>query len=867
MPRAIDLYGAAKITHDPTQRIDTAIGKLPPFDIQQIIDGFLTALKDLTGIDLTGIRDFLENLFGAIDWSNLPDAGDVWQFVVSTFIQPIIDIFDKIKDGLNAILGPLFGGVDFGDLPTPAEVWEAVMSAFVVPLNLFANLVGGLLNAAWIPGLDASKIISGLFPISRIGDLQDTLDLLQDGIDSIPGGQALIDKICNALGVSGTGHSVTDVYNALFAIPGGNIGSPIGAINVPGIDASKIISGTIAQSFLNIINIPGSIISGLLSGANIPLLDQSKVNGLGTIASNASTAQGNWASWLSGGSWADISESVADFLGTKETANTADATATTAQSTAQSTITQIFNKLGGNNVPTASQAQAAAAMAAAASTLSQLSASVSSLQNLLHGANGFSASVPFRQPEVTVFNTAGNFTFTLPPWFNPATDSLDVIVVGGGAGGGGGTNPVTSGPGGDSLFKVAGVTKVTGTGGAPVGPGSGFHPKGYSPGSQAYLDILYQGGGEAEVTEVGLAPGGGGGAGNFFGIKGEGGGAGGWGTVTLGPGTVSGALTGTVGSGGAGISGGFGAAAGAPGAVWIVARAAMPTSFTSMGTQILPTWKLNTGVALTDAMTAAATWSRMPPNGASGGYIIKIRSNSAGTNYVYLWVWVVGGVTNYEIGRVSSGTKFAWKTGTIGDAIPFNAFSLTSDNAWTFTASVNGNPFDSYTDGAHSSSMGASYRGGDWASSDSAAPGSIIQFAFLDTGTPARIVSASVATSQGTSSASYTDLATTGPSVTLTVPPSGEIVVDISSWLTTSTNLNVRGYMGFVLSGANTLAASDAQGASGWGVSTGGVVGTIGRRIHLTGLNPGTTTVKAVYKASAATATFYDRNIIVDPKP
>lgn len=150
MPRSYDL-NPVKITHHPTQRLDTALGKLPPFDVQQIIDGFLTALKDLTGIDLTGIRDFLENMFGSIDWSNLPDAGDVWQFVVTTFIQPIIDIVGQIGDALNSVLGPVFGGIDFNDLPTPAEVWQTVINTLLLPLNLLLG-PNSPLNAGHIFG-------------------------------------------------------------------------------------------------------------------------------------------------------------------------------------------------------------------------------------------------------------------------------------------------------------------------------------------------------------------------------------------------------------------------------------------------------------------------------------------------------------------------------------------------------------------------------------------------------------------------------------------------------------------------------------------------------------------------------------------
>ncbi|WP_207548632.1 hypothetical protein, partial [Mycolicibacterium fortuitum] len=167
MPRSYDL-NPVSITHHPTQRIDTAIGKLPPFDIQQIIDGFLTALKDLIGIDLTGIRDFLENMFGSIDWSNLPDAGDVWQFVVSTFIQPIIDIVGQIGDALNAVLAPIFGGIDFtGTLPTPAEVWQTVINTLMLPLNLLLG-PNSPLNALNIFGRLQLPQFGGGVPLSAL---------------------------------------------------------------------------------------------------------------------------------------------------------------------------------------------------------------------------------------------------------------------------------------------------------------------------------------------------------------------------------------------------------------------------------------------------------------------------------------------------------------------------------------------------------------------------------------------------------------------------------------------------------------------------------------------------------------------------
>lgn len=48
---------------------------------------------------------------------------------------------------------------------------------------------------------------------------------------------------------------------------------------IPGLDASKIISGKIAQTFLNITSVAANIISGILGAANIPGLDASKITG------------------------------------------------------------------------------------------------------------------------------------------------------------------------------------------------------------------------------------------------------------------------------------------------------------------------------------------------------------------------------------------------------------------------------------------------------------------------------------------------------------------------------------------------------------------------------------------------------------
>ncbi|WP_234797072.1 hypothetical protein [Mycobacteroides chelonae] len=639
----------------------------------------------------------------------------------------------------------------------------------------------------------------------------------------------------------------------------------------------------------------------------------------GTAGTNATTALGNWTSWLSGGSWANIAASVADFLGTRSTANTANTNATTAiadagaastaaadaKSSAQGAIdaginairntpgvvgqavegfaealalipTQMFNQFGGNNVPRASQEQANQAMAALVNTLNAQGAAISALQNILSDVGGFNESVTFRPAETTVFTGPGTAPWAPPPWAVSAEYAIAPAAGGGGCG-----------EGGSGQFGVGGYPAGWATGSFPLDPGA------YS---------IFAGGGGLGGQDEGLGFGDNGSPGDTStitspsgavvasvagGLGGEGARRGGSGqsgktinpqtlsafgdTFTAGSGGTGNAGAGGPGSGGAGGSGGFlgnytTGGTGGPAKIWLRARAGIPAQFTSMGTLILPTLKLNTGVAQTDSMTSAGQWRTVPPGGAAGGYMLIIRSNSTFTDYVYLRVWDVSGVTHYELGRVASGVKSAWRTGTIGAAVPFNAFTLTSDSARTFTVGVNGTAFDSYNDSGATSLMGPNYRGGGWASSDSTLPGSMSQFAFLDTGTPSRIVSGTVATAQGTASTAYADLTTTGPSVTLNVPASGELTIDVSASYSSGGAAAQTGYMGFMLSGANTLAAADSRAAYGRTV-TSGLFGTIARRFHLTGLNPGTTTVKAVYKTSTSTATFADRSLIVEPKP
>jgi hypothetical protein len=120
-------------------------------------------------------------------------------------------------------------------------------------------------------------------------------------------------------------------------------------------------------------------------------------------------------------------------------------------------------------------------------------------------------------------------------------------------------------------------------------------------------------------------------------------------------------------------------------------------------------------------------------------------------------------------------------------------------------------------------------------------------------------VTATVATSETTTSATYVDLTTTTDSVTLNVPSSGMVLVALYAALTNSA-ANYSN-VGFALSGANTVAAADTMALSFNGTSF-LVASAV---FQLTGLTPGSTTFKMKYDVTSGTGTFKNRRISVTP--
>lgn len=131
----------------------------------------------------------------------------------------------------------------------------------------------------------------------------------------------------------------------------------------------------------------------------------------------------------------------------------------------------------------------------------------------------------------------------------------------------------------------------------------------------------------------------------------------------------------------------------------------------------------------------------------------------------------------------------------------------------------------------------------------------------LKWGTPVTAGTAAVATSQGTASNTFTDLATTGPAVTIDVGPLGIAIVSFSFQKADAGG--VRPFtMHYAVSGANTIAANLTDCVSI-------VIAESGFRVHgvniLTGLTPGSTTFTAKYtnQFSATTVNFSNRRLSV----
>lgn len=109
---------------------------------------------------------------------------------------------------------------------------------------------------------------------------------------------------------------------------------------------------------------------------------------------------------------------------------------------------------------------------------------------------------------------------------------------------------------------------------------------------------------------------------------------------------------------------------------------------------------------------------------------------------------------------------------------------------------------------------------------------------------------ATAAGGPSTTSTSYVTLSG-GPAVTITTGSSALVIV--------GTEMGIKGYMSFAISGATTRAASDTTAL----VAIAGDIGA-SRTVFVTGLTPGVNTFTAMYKSFDGTSVIYgQRDLIV----
>lgn len=108
--------------------------------------------------------------------------------------------------------------------------------------------------------------------------------------------------------------------------------------------------------------------------------------------------------------------------------------------------------------------------------------------------------------------------------------------------------------------------------------------------------------------------------------------------------------------------------------------------------------------------------------------------------------------------------------------------------------------------------------------------------------------SARVETDQATTSATFTDLATSGPAVTVTVNTACLVIVTASLY---SDSAGTGGRMGFALSSANTVAAADAKSVNYVSYDGSNGEGEWSGMWRLSGLTPGSTVFTAKYRRSS----------------
>jgi hypothetical protein len=109
----------------------------------------------------------------------------------------------------------------------------------------------------------------------------------------------------------------------------------------------------------------------------------------------------------------------------------------------------------------------------------------------------------------------------------------------------------------------------------------------------------------------------------------------------------------------------------------------------------------------------------------------------------------------------------------------------------------------------------------------------------------------------------FADLPTVGPSVTVNVGAAGRLLVQVTCGI--SGGSGGQGKAGFDISGATTVAPSANSAVIVGGAVGVAEVGQVGATYLVTGLNPGSHTIKMMYASTGTTMTYFARTIAVQP--
>lgn len=255
MPRSGDafLVGQLPRSNDPLQRID-----------------FQPPLLDIT------LQDLLDNAEQWLTEIGIPLLSELFGVDLMPFIPFAKIAFDSLEllfgplNPLSADFDPIVGIQAFIDLMV--EVGATLPQ---VLMNVLFSGSGLTFLDNLIPGLDASKIITGQFA-------QEMVDGLVEALEATA--QAVIDAIVNLInGTSLTGQTTADLEAALQAFPANFVNGILNALNIPALDTSKITTGTFANSFVpglvSLINalFGSGTIGATILAALVPGLDASKI--------------------------------------------------------------------------------------------------------------------------------------------------------------------------------------------------------------------------------------------------------------------------------------------------------------------------------------------------------------------------------------------------------------------------------------------------------------------------------------------------------------------------------------------------------------------------------------------------------------